>query len=62
MSADEEPHDPLPAILASLDQMAQTMPLLAKGSKAIYDSYLEVGFDEEQAFEVVLTYIHNWLD
>ncbi len=58
---DSEPEDPIPALVAALDQLLMVMPQHAKAAFGIYTAYLDAGFSEEQAFSITQSYIYHWL-
>lgn len=47
-----EPVDPLPALVAELDQMLKTIPMWAQVTKARYDGLIEIGFTPQQALYI----------
>jgi hypothetical protein len=51
MGLDEsrEPVDPLPAMLAAIDQALKMVGEQARVTKAHYDAYIEQGFNNKQA-------------
>lgn len=49
--SDEAP-DPLPGILADLDQAVKAMPLFAKYARACYDALREEGFSDSDALQL----------
>jgi len=59
MSEEDVPEDPLPAMVAALDQLMMVVPQTAKAVHAVYTAYLEAGFSEGQAFEITMAYIHS---
>lgn len=58
---EDDVRDELPALIASIDQMLAIMPERARALKGIYDSHLEAGFDEEQAWNVCRLYLMEWI-
>lgn len=57
---DEEWEDGLAALRASIDQMVSLAPEQARAAWGLYSAFLEVGFDEDQAFTVVMVYVEGW--
>lgn len=45
----EEPHDPLPGIMAEMDQFLATFLTIAKAQKKMVDDYIEAGFEKRDA-------------
>lgn len=45
----DDQHDPLPAMLASLDQALAMAPQIARIYRAMYDAFVAEGFTESQA-------------
>jgi hypothetical protein len=54
---EQEPFDPMPGMLAAVDQLAAVAPLQAKAMYSIYSAYVEAGFDADQAFNVVMFFL-----
>lgn len=49
----DSPLDPLPGLLAELDQMLKMVPQAARVARAYYDAYRGEGFSERQALYLV---------
>lgn len=49
MSYGHTPEDPLPAMIAMVDQLAMQAPLIARAAHAFYTGFAEAGFKESQA-------------
>jgi len=58
---DEEPTDPIPGLIASIDQMLAIMPQQARAAHGIYTEMLDVGFDGDDALTITLEYVRSWL-
>jgi hypothetical protein len=46
---DRRPEDPMPGVLADIDQAIAMMPLLAQYARGVFEAFLEAGFSEAQA-------------
>ena len=57
---EEEWEDGLAALRASIDQMVSLAPEQARAAWGLYTAFREVGFDEDQSFEVVLAFVREW--
>jgi hypothetical protein len=53
----DEPFDPMPGMVAAVDQLKAVAPQQAEGMFAVYKSYLDAGFDEDQSFQVVMFFL-----
>ena len=49
----DDQHDPLPAIIAELDQALAMAGQGARVAKGLFDAYVEEGFTEKQALYLV---------
>lgn len=49
MSDNDQPVDPLPALVAAMEQALMYAPMIARQNKALYDAHVEQGFTEKQA-------------
>ena len=47
--AEHEPDDPLPALIAELDQAMAMSPLLARTARSMYDAFKGEAFADKQA-------------
>ena len=56
-----DPPDPVPAMMAHTDQLLALLPHQARLAAGIYEAYLNAGFDEEQAWDVVRLYLMEWI-
>jgi hypothetical protein len=50
----DEPHDPLPAMLADLDQALSMVPMLSSLHRGLYDGFRKEGFTDEQALRLTI--------
>jgi hypothetical protein len=57
MPPEETPHDPLPALLAEIDQTLKMAGELARVVRTYYDAFLEEGFNDRQALYAAITWI-----
>lgn len=51
---DEQPLDPLPALVATIDQAMKNAPILAKWAWAMFVAFKDAGFDDEQALRLTM--------
>lgn len=51
----DESVDPLPLLIAELDQAMKMAPMIAQMAKAQYDAYREQGFTDKQALYLAAT-------
>lgn len=58
---EDEQFDPLPGIIASIDQSVQIVPHLARWAMALYESFTGAGFSEAQALELTANQIKGIL-
>ena len=49
------PHDPLPAMIAGIDQMISTAPQLARGAYGLFTAFVGEGFTEPQALHLTIS-------
>ena len=60
MSADEEPPvDPLPALLANIDQALSMAGELARLARGYYDAFKHAGFSDAQAVYLTACQLHG---
>lgn len=61
MNEDEEEwEDGLAALRASIDQLVSLAPEQARAAWGLYTAFRDVGFDDDQSFTVVMTYVEGW--
>lgn len=56
---EEEPIDPMPAVIAAVEQMKAGLPIAAHAAKAVYDQFREAGFDDQQAYGFAMAYVQE---
>ena len=61
MPIEPEPPDPVPAMMAHTDQLLALLPHQARLAMGIFNAYLDAGFDDEQAWDVVRLYLMEWI-
>lgn len=49
------PDDPLPSLIAALDQAKATAPLLAQHARTLFLAFAEEGFDGREALYLTVT-------
>lgn len=50
-------HDPLPAMIANLDQVIATAPHLARVARGLFDAFTGAGFAEKQALYLTASHL-----
>lgn len=53
-----EPDDPLPGLIAEVDQALRTVPMLAAAAWTMYESFTEAGFEPRQALYLTACQLH----
>lgn len=56
---DEMPHDPLPEIVAGIDQMLAMAPELARAARGYFDAFRAEGFSDAQAIYLTAAQLHS---
>lgn len=56
---DHSPHDPLPEIIAGIDQMVAMAPQLARAARGFYDAFKAEGFTDSQAAYMTMAQLHS---
>jgi hypothetical protein len=56
MPDDKPPHDPLPGMIAEIDQALEMIGQQARVTKAAFDAYIEEGFNEKQALYLAASF------
>lgn len=59
MDDDQQPDDPLPALLAALDQALSMAPQLARMARGYFDAFEHEGFTASQALYLTAAQIHS---
>ena len=59
MTGDEMPDDPLPALIAELDQALSMAPQLARMAMGYYREFEEAGFSSSQAIYLTACQLHG---
>lgn len=54
MARDEKPNDPLPGLLAEIDQAMKMAPTLARWAMSMFSAFSEAGFSEEQSLRLTM--------
>lgn len=57
MNPDDVPQDPLPALIAGIDQAIAMVPQLARYARALFDGLVDEGFTEAQALHLTANQI-----
>lgn len=58
---EDEIEDPIPGMIAAIDQGLAVLPQQARALYGIYTTYAEAGFEHEQAWEITMAYLYSWL-
>ena len=59
MSKELEPDDPLPALMAAVDQGMMVAPTLARWAWALHKAFKAEGFSDEQALRLTMNQIKS---
>jgi hypothetical protein len=57
VNPDEAPVDPLPGLIAGIDQALKMAGEVARAHRAYYDAFIEEGFTERQALYAAVSWL-----
>ena len=50
----DDPQDPMPALIAAIDQACATAPAIAQYARALFVAFTDEGFTEAQALQLTI--------
>jgi hypothetical protein len=56
---DSTPDDPLPALIAMIDQLVATAPQIARAARGLFDAFEAEGFGASQALYLTVTQLKD---